>query len=221
MSPQDWVLEITDNFINVLEGSKNPIQLINTAKEGIGDIRNFLFVHNLEAVINGIQKNETITRKIGKKLAKSDYGEEYGYALLHYIDAYEHRDKGSYMAQLLDSASKDFISPNELFIYCKILEDVSLRSLCFLKDNIQKKIIYNYEREDKACINELLLHDLMYEAEKGYAFSLTGFFLDKYGLSYKEERYKNYGEKMGDIPELKKFPKVPVSILSEGTDYTG
>lgn len=83
-----------------------------------------------------------------------------------------------------------------------------------MKDNIQKKIIYNYEREDKACINELLLHDLMYEAEKGYAFSLTGFFLDKYGLSYKEERYKNYGEKMGDIPELKKFPKVPVSILS-------
>lgn len=41
MSPQDWILEITDNFINVLEGSKNPIQLINTAKEGIGDIRNF------------------------------------------------------------------------------------------------------------------------------------------------------------------------------------
>jgi hypothetical protein len=215
MDKQEWTLEIADGFINVLEGSKNPVQLIRDVKEGIGDLRDMLFAKNLEAVMNGIEENGTCARKIGRTLAKSDYGEEYGFALLHYIDSYEHKDKGRWMAMLLDSTSKGFISPNELFRFCKIIQDVSLRSLRFLKDNNEKKVLYTLSKEEKACVNELLLHDLMYKSENnGYAFSMTGFRINKYGLSYDED--KNI-----EIPELKNFPKEPQNIVAEGVEYKG
>ena len=210
-------------FKNALLGETDFFELAGFTQESICSIREYMFIRKLKIVVNELISNDTVGRKIGEILARSNYGEEYGYTLLHYIETYEHVDKGRIMAYFLDATSKEFITPDECFRFCKILADVSLSSLCFLKQNITKRVLYKINMKDKACVHELLMYDLMYRSENnGYAFSLTAHFIDKYGLSYTdEERYKNYTERMGDIPALEKFPKVPESIVTEGSYYEG
>ncbi|WP_270210149.1 hypothetical protein [Dorea amylophila] len=220
MNKQEWTLEIADTFINFLEGSKNPVQLMQIAKEGIYDIKNMLFVHNLEAFVKGVEENGTNARKIGEMLAKSDYGAEYGYAFLKLIDSYETCDKGRALAMITDSMTKGFISPNDAFRYGGLIRDISHSSLLFLKNNVKKGVLYKTSSEEKIYINELLRYDLMYISENnGYAFDKQAFYIDKFGLSYLEEGKYLYSEKDGGIPPIEKFPKVPVSIVSEGVPY--
>lgn len=220
MDKQEWTLEIADIFINFLEGSKNPIQLISAAKEGIYDIKNLVFVRNLEAFVKGVEENGTNARKIGKMLAKSDYGAEYGWVLLKLLDSYETCDKGRILSMITDSMTKGFISPNDAFRYAALIRDISYRSLLFLKNNVKKGVLYKISYEDKMCINELLRYDLMYTTENdGYAFHKQAFYIDKFGLSYLDEEKYSYSEKDGGIPPKEKFPKMPVNIVSEWVTY--
>lgn len=192
-------------------------ELVIQCKKIAMSIPSYLFYHNFKSVIEGLEDKNTVSRKVGKKLAQSSYGEEYGYTLLHYINAYEHKDKGTFMAYLIDSVSKDFITPNECFLYCKIINDVSLRSLFFLRDNVKKMELCN-PIEYMDIINELKRNGLMYDSCNGYAFELEAFFLDKYSLSYETEKY-SYFEKMGGIPQLNKFPRVTQVLRVGETAY--
>lgn len=223
MKKEDAIEKLVKMFVGLLSGENGALEIAAFTKESVGSIREHMFNRKLNIVMNELQCNGTIGRKVGKILAESNYGEEYGYTLLHYIDAYEHIDKGRMMAYLLDATSKKFITPDECFRFCKILDDVSLSSLCFLKQNITKRVLYNVDEKDRACIKELRMYDLVYDSENnGNAFSLTGYLLDKYALSYNdEEKYRNYSEKMGDIPSLEQFPKIPVTLVSEGIPYKG
>lgn len=158
--------EIVLIFKNMLLGNADVSDILDSSIKEIDSIRNYMFNRKLQVVMNELKANGTIQRKVGNLLAKSNYGEEYGYALLHYIDEYEHVDKGRIMAFLLDATSKKFIIPNECFQFCKILDDVSLNSLCFLKQNIMKRVLYNIEIKDMLYVNELLTYSLMYRSEK-------------------------------------------------------
>lgn len=93
------VIEICEGLKSVLSGDfAEMAKLLEKGIETLYSIPDYLFYHNLEAMLKGLDSKGTISRKVGKKLASSSYGEEYGYTLLHYLMMYEHVDKGTYMA---------------------------------------------------------------------------------------------------------------------------
>lgn len=185
------------------------IKLLELGTSSIKAIPDYLFYRNLTAVLSELKSKGTANRKVGKKLAKSAYGEKYGYTLLHYIYSYEHEQKGVFMAHLLDAVSHNFISPDDCFRYCKMIDDISLASLCFLRDNIHKRALQNFVQSNKNYIDELKRNGLMYDSDKeGAAFELEAYLLDKFALSYETEKY-NYSEIYGGIPNRESFPKRP------------
>lgn len=223
MDKDEAIVELIKAFTGTLSGEVDVFALADLAKNGVDSIHNYMFNRKLKMVLGELKKKGTVDRKVGEILAKSNYGPEYGYTLLHYIDQFEHIDKGRFLAYLLDATSKNFITAEECFRFCKILNSVSLSSLYYLKQNVTKRVLYEVDYSNKSCVNELLTNDLMYESyNNGYAFSLTAHYLDKYSLSYEDEsRYRNYSEKMGDIPPLDKFPEEPERIVSGSIPYRG
>lgn len=207
---------IIDFFGKVMESNVIDVaQFLKEVEKSINCVRDAMFYKKVTALMKELEIKEADKRKIGKILAESDYGEEYGFVLLKYIDDYECVEKGKYLAYLLDSLSKDFISSQECFTYAKLLKDVSLISLKFIKNNVSPKIF------DKSLeLNELSRYDLVYRAnEGGYAFEMMSYYLDKYALSYMDEKYKYNGEK-DYIPDRSQFPKKASSLLiSQGVNY--
>lgn len=215
------VIDICEMFKMALSGNVAAIlKLIEECAKIGKSIPDYLFYRNLEAVLKRIDKNGTAKRKVGKKLADSAYGDNYGYTLLRYIHSYEHESKGVFMANLLDAVSKDFISSNDCFRYCKTINDISLISLFFLKENVLKKELFDLKTYDRNSLNELKRNDLMYDSDSGgIAFELDAFLLDKYGLSYQEEKY-SYRDKYAGIPTLAEFPDRPELLrTSPGRSY--
>lgn len=208
------ILAVAELFIRFIEGdSTASIDMLKNSLSMVQNIPDYLFYCNLKSVWSELGHCDTAKRKIGKKLAQSEYGSKYGQVLLHYINAFESEEKGKFLACLLDSVSHDFIDVNECFIYCKYIVEVTLPSLIYLKKNINKKVIYN-TRNDKVYVKELLRNGLMYEAEKnGKGFDLDAFYLDKFSLSYNEEKY-GYTDKNEGIPKAEDFPKVPVYLTT-------
>jgi len=208
--------EIVVAFEKVMEGNAIGVfQLLDKIRKSVNCIRDAMFYEKISALMNELDSHQTDKRKIGELLAKSDYCKDYGFALLKYIDDFESIDKGRYLAHLLDSLSKDFITAQECFIYARLLKDVYLNGLLFVKNNVSSR------RFDKNLIlRELFRYNLMYEAnEGGYAFEIIAYYLDKFALSYCVEKYKYNGEE-DYIPSKEKFPKrVSSIVISQGKPY--
>lgn len=191
----------------------NVLKLVETCIDTAKSIPDYLFYRNLRAVILELENKETAKRKVGKKLAKSEYGAKYGYVLLHYIISYENEEKGIFLAHLLDSLSWGYITTEECFAYCKFIMDVSLGSLIYLKNNIKKVVLYNFD-DSRCYVNELFRNSLMYDSERnGKAFSREAYYLDKFALSYNDEKY-SYRNKDDDIPDPEDLPKSPTYLTT-------
>lgn len=169
---------------------------------------------HVECMLNGLDKKGTIKRKVGKKLAESNYGADSGFMLLKYLESYEYPEKGKCMAYLLDSLSRDFISVDECLLFCKLIKDLSVSALMFLKKNVHKSVLYHITEENLFLIKELKNNALMYDAcDNGIAFELEAYYLDKFALSYDDDKY-GYSSKRDGIPEDDKLPKVVVNLTT-------
>lgn len=63
-------------------------------------------------------------------------------------------------------------------------------------------------------IKELKNNALMYDAcDDGIAFELEAYYLDKFALSYDDDKY-GYSSKRDGIPEDDKLPKVVVNLTT-------
>ena len=172
-----------DTMIGVLTGDINlPDVLVELQKIG-KSIPDILFYKNIECMLDGLDKKGTIKRKVGKKLAESNYGADSGFMLLKYLESYEYPEKGKCMAYLLDSLSRDFISVDECLLFCKLIKDLSVPALMFLKKNVHKSVLYHITEENFFLIKELKNNALMYDAcDNGIAFELEAYYLDKFAL---------------------------------------
>lgn len=209
--------EVVGNIISVMQGDITNIPaLIKNLNNSYNSISDALFFRTLSRFLEGLDSDGTCSRKIGKKLAESNYGKEYGFMLLKYIDMFESAEKGTLLAHLLDVASKEFISVEECFAYVQLIKDVSLGGLWFIKENLSNRVITT----DSAVLNELFRYGLVYAAnEGGYAFEMQAFILDKFALSYLDKKYKYNGED-DFIPKREKFPaKVASIVTSQGRPY--
>ena len=223
MGEVTFAIEICEELKNVLSGDLAGIpKLLDKGIEALYSIPDYLFYHNLEAMLKGLDSKGTISRKVGEKLASSSYGEEYGYTLLHYLVMYEHVDKGIYMAYLIDSVSHGFITPDEALTYCKLINDISLATLYFLKENVQKQELFKLSVNEQRFCTELENNGLVYKScNNGIAFEMDAFLLDKFALSYDSDDKYVYDDRNAGIPDLKKFPKKPIHlVLSNGAQYT-
>lgn len=172
-----------------------------------------LFYINFSKVVEGLDAHGTCSRKVGKKLAESSYGEEYGFVLLKYIDLFEHPTKGMFLANLMDSVSKDFISPEKCFIYGKMISSISLASLNYLKDNICHGVC---SIKDELILLELERYNLVYvckEDTEKRAYTKVAYSLDKFALSYTHERYNYNGDK-DFVPSEEQMPKAIVHLVN-------
>ena len=209
-----------DTMIGVLSGDINPLDvLVELQKIGKSipdqtDKFEVLFYKNIECMLNGLDKKGTIKRNVGEKLAESSYGADSGFMLLKYLESYEYPEKGKCMAYLLDSLSHDFISVNECLLFCKLIKDLSVPALMFLKKNVHKSVLYHITEENSFLIKELKNNALMYDAcDDGIAFELEAYYLDKFALSYDDDKY-GYSSKRDGIPEDDKLPKVVVNLTT-------
>ena len=217
MLPSEY-FSFTDKFIKFLSTTQGDVvsgaELVSDAAKLIASIPGRLFYHNFKSFMDGLNTCNTVRRKIGKRLTESDYGDGYGYVLLKYIGDFEHVDKGTYLACLIDAVTKDYISPNETMEYARIIDRVSLTSLIFLRDNVEKKILQ--KPDNLYAINELKANNLIYDANSGgYAFELEAFKINAYAISYLDDKPHR-------IPELNEFPDgISYLVTGQGEPYRG
>lgn len=208
-----YIISITEWAITLSEAlngdPKGILDIIKTVEELPGNFRDKIFTYNLKKFLTGIVEKGANGRLVGRLLADSGYGDEYGIALLKLIDSMDMGEKARYLSFLCDSVSKGFVTPDECFIYGRLLRDLSPKSLQFIKINIGNKEFSNKTNE----IEELLSYNLMYETDNGYAFNKKAYYLDKFAISYcDEEKYKYNGMK-DIIPDDDKFPKASTYLI--------
>lgn len=212
---------IDEVVIKMLMGDvTSSVDLLKIIKTNCKSIPDKLFYKNVEMVMKGLDDKKTIARKVGERLAKSEYGYDVGIVLLKYIYSLELPQKGRAMAYLLDAVSKDFIEPNECMRLCRYINIISFRSLLFVRENVSKKRIHE-TLEDHAYITELEKNGLLYNCSgSGLAFDLDAYLLDKYSLSYDDEnKYGGFADKFKGIPSLDSFPTKPVYLSTGDVPY--
>lgn len=201
----DFLKDISSVLIGGLNGTAGTaIEIIKRMQEESENVSEKLFLKNFETVIKGLDEKKTYERKVGKKLAKSSYGEEYGFTLLKYIDSFEHTEKGTYLAYLIDATSKGFVDADDCFAYGRLISQISLRTLKYLKNNIRKGVV---EIKEQMILNEMKRFDLVYEADGGYAYDLLAYNLDKYAVSYLDESKYKYNREKDSVPGAGEFPE--------------
>ena len=208
-------LSLVAEFCSFMKGDLvSGADLLKHAEDEISSIPGRLFYRNFKAFMDGISTQNTDRRKIGEKLAESDYGPDYGYALLKYIGDSESADKGTWLAYLIDAATKDFITPNEAMYYASLISRISLPALVFIRDNAEK--IEIRDSGNTLVLNELAANNLVYDTNNNtVAFEYEAHMLNRYSLSYDKDP-------LPVIPELNRFPNKPEAIIdSQGSPYRG
>ena len=208
------------NIVSALNGDPASIlKLIRDIERLPGNIRDKMFTYNLRIFLEEYETKNKLgsARIVGKLLAEGDYGEEYGLAVLKLIDDMDISEKVRYLAYLADALSKRFINANDFLRYGKILKFTSFGALKFLKENISLKIF-----KQNSITQELYSNDLMYKTLEGFCFGIDAFYLDKYAVSYCDEKKYKYNSDKDSVPEFGAFPGTP-TYLSAGliNPYTG
>lgn len=201
-------LSLVAEFCSFMKGDLvSGADLLKHAEDEISSIPGRLFYRNFKAFMDGISTKNTDRRKIGEKLAGSDYGPDYGYALLKYIGDSESADKGNWLAYLIDAATKDFITPNEAMYYASLISKISLPALIFIRNNVEK--IEISEEGHVLIIKELASNNMVYDTSNNtIAFEYEAHVLNRYSLSYDKDP-------LPAIPELSKFPGRPQALVTE------
>lgn len=212
----DWGI----NIVLALNGSPtNILKLISDIERLPGNIRDKMFTYNLKIFLEEYNTKNKLgsARVVGKLLAESDYGEEYGLAVLKLIDDMDVSEKVRYLACLADALSKGFIDANDFMRYGKKLKFTSFGALKFLKENICLKIF-----KQNSITQELYSNDLMYKTLEGFCLGIDAFYLDKYAVSYCDEKKYKYNGDKDSVPELDDFPGTPM-YMGAGliNPYTG
>ena len=79
MDKDEAIVELIKVFTGTLSGEVDVFALADLAKNGVDGIHNYMFNRKLKMVLGELQRKGTVERKVGKILAKSNYGPEYWY----------------------------------------------------------------------------------------------------------------------------------------------
>lgn len=186
-------------------------RLLDNLRKRMTSVTDKIFYKKLECVMLGLDAKGINASEIRAKLSDSSYSTDFSEALLSFINEFESSKKSECMVNLIDSVCNDYITPNECMRFCWYLKKIPLPTLIFLKENISKVTLYNNE---DVIITELYNNGLMYQStNNGMSFSKEAYLLDKYGLSYLDEKkYIDYKDKYSGIPE--KMPDKPTYFVT-------
>lgn len=152
--------------------------------------KNLVLYENYERYLRGVAYNEEQKRKFLSFLNTGDARTK-AKRILMMLGNIDFDYKVESLINLTKSVGYKFISERTFFRYFKLIETTLAEDLLYLKDNL-----CHGEVEWSESVEELVRIGLMYETDNGkkYAFEDEAFIIDKYALSYGDEKYKYNGD---------------------------
>lgn len=181
----------------------DPIAFVKMMKSMIDSpvfIRDTLFWENFSLFLDGVYIESEDIRKLSARLAEQGGSSENAKRIIRIVDDLDSKLKVEFVINLTRSFMLGLIEKRDYFRILKIIQNTIEEDLIFLKANLSKG-----EIAENNLSEEFERNGIMYITEEGnYAYSELAFFLDKYALSYGDEKYK-YNGTPDFVP--RKFPE--------------
>ena len=190
-----------DTFTSALSGDKKAwVGLLKDIGNLPMSAKTILFYNNFQQFINGMGSDPDTNQKFQEFLNSEGKRKENSQRIIQIIDEMDSDFKINTLINLTKSASYGFISKREYFKLGKLIESLIVEDLEYLQLNIISGQVSEMDLTD-----EYVQNGLMYITEEGdYAYSLLAFKLDKFALSFGNEKYK-YNGTADYIPKV--FPE--------------
>ena len=203
--------ELWNVFTDALSGDYKPwIELINIINRTPMSAKTLLFYSNFQHFLDGMKSDTELQRKFQEFLNHEEKRNENSKRIIQLIDEMDSDIKVNALIALTKSVSYGFITKRDYYRMGKIIENIIAEDLEYLENNICRE-----EIEEMELTEEFVRNGLMYITDSGsYAYSRMAFYLDKFGLSYGDKKYKYNGES-DFVPNV--FPKKQ-EVITEATD---
>ena len=209
---KEIVKDTLDTLVNALFGDlKARADLFSGLAKLPASAKTVLFYVNFDRFLTGVNYNPETQRAFQEFLNHENKRQENSKRIIQFIDEMDSDFKVDALINLTQSVSYKFITKREYFKLSKIIENMIIEDLEYLKENLKRGIFQEtYFGED--LIQEVISTGLIYDVDNGgYAFSKMAFHLDKFGLSYGNEKYKYNGE-CDFIPSI--FPEKQGQLIA-------
>lgn len=194
--------DMLDVFVDALSGDyKAWGELAVLVTQSPMSAKILLFYCNFRRFLDGIEYEENLMRDFLEFLNREDKREENSKRIIQLIDELDSDYKVDALINLTKSVSYGFISKREYFKLARIVQDEIVEDLQYIQKDIKKGEF------NKTEISEEFVHrELMYlTAKSKYAYTQRAFHLDKYALSYGNDKYKYNGE-LDCVPTREQMP---------------
>ncbi|WP_027640395.1 hypothetical protein [Enterocloster clostridioformis] len=179
-------------------------RLIKSGKAGPAFIEMQLFLERFEAFLVGNCIDDENIRSMGEVLSKYEDDPEFAKRILDKIIKVDTLQKTKYITNLTICFRYGYLSKRQFLSLCRIVGDVLEEDLQYLKKHITKSTITLDEYTE-----ELQNYGLVYLGDSGLLYSELAFKLDKYALSFGDNRYKYNGEE--DFVPVEFPPKAQIA----------
>lgn len=192
---QGGTLDVIGDMVSGLDGNVLSIgKLIITFRNNPTLIQEKIFWRKYERFLRGIEATEEERAHFCRKLSENGRKEKNAYRLLQVINNAETLEKIDFLVNASRSYAVDFINRTEYFRMCDMITKTLYEDLIFLKENIQKDELYQYDDTVQGLLNVGLMRASVMDATFGDRFVFTPFAkeLDRFSLSYNDvNRYPN------------------------------
>ncbi|GEM_PF-3882943 len=183
-------VDLIGDILSAMHGNiMSTAKVIKSCKGSVAFIETQLFLERFEAFLSGICTDDKNIRSMGEILNKYEQDPEFAKRILDKIIKVDTLQKTKYITNLTLSLRYGYLTKKEYLILCRIVVNVIEEDLQYLKQHITRNTI-----ESNEFTEELQDHGLVYMGDPGMVYGKWAFYLDKYGLSYGDEKYKYNGE---------------------------
>lgn len=183
--------EMLDIFINALSGDHKAWSELACKMKGLPmSAKTLLFYYNFGRFLEGMSYDEDEMHMFREFLNAEDKREENSKRIIQLIDGLDSDLKVDALINLTKSASYNFITKRQYFRLSRLVQDLLVEDLQYIRERICKGRLNRTDLYEEFEHNELMY--MTNDAK--YAYTQMAFELDKYGLSYGDDKYRYNGE---------------------------
>lgn len=183
--------QMLDTITDALFGEIKPwLTFMKDIKNLPASAKTLLFYDNFQRFLDGLNHDSDFQRHFREFLNCDEKKVENSKRIIHFIDEMDSYYKIDALLNLTKSASYGFITKREYYKIGKIIENMIIEDLEYISNNIHGGEIAALEWAE-----EFTRNGLMYVTKDGnYAYSKIAFYMDKFALSFGDDKYKYNGE---------------------------